>query len=589
MQQIIQFKGINMSNSKVVCLTDRDHVLKRPAMYIGAVNSVTSNEYIFENNKIEYKEVNFVPGLIKIINEIIDNSVDASVKSRFAKGTHISVNMTEDSVTVKDDGTGIPYDVINGKTSAEIAWGTMRSGSNFEDDEHRIQIGMNGVGSFCTNCFSKKFVGVSDDGTRRVTCEFTKNASNCKTIEGPSKSTGVSVTFYPDLERFGLEKIDESHILIIKQRLINLNLTYPQITFKFNGKIINIKSFKKYVSLFGENPEVFETEKYSFAILHNPNDDFKQFSYVDGLKINDGGTHIDLFSMNIVNRIRDKLAKKYKSIKPGDIKNKLFVIAFLKEFPNPKFNSQSKEKITNSNAEMSDYFGEIDYDTISKRVLKNSTIIDPITEVYKIKEELKRRQEMKSLNTPKKIKDDKYLPAIGNSKYLLIVEGECLEQSTEVLMSDFTTKKIRNLHVNETLLSENYIPVTVTSISTSLKKVIKFKTPLGDILCGENHRLKVYDTRDQQFKMLTAKEIKAGYAYYRFLKSKLNKDTKAIKIKIAGKTWQGKYFALTDDDQYLSFTENDVFQVVRNGSVVRISSSDIQSNDLILMNNVIDN
>lgn len=578
-----------MSNSKVVCLTERDHVLKRPAMYIGAVNSVSSNEYIFENNKIECKEVNFVPGLIKIINEIIDNSVDASVKSRFAKGTHISVNMTEDSVTVKDDGTGIPYDVINGKTSAEIAWGTMRSGSNFEDDEHRIQIGMNGVGSFCTNCFSKKFVGVSDDGTRRVTCEFTKNASNCKTIEGPSKSTGVSVTFYPDLERFGLEKIDESHILIIKQRLINLNLTYPQITFKFNGKIINIKSFKKYVSLFGENPEVFETEKYSFAILHNPNDDFKQFSYVDGLKINDGGTHIDLFSMNIVNRIRDKLAKKYKSIKPGDIKNKLFVIAFLKEFPNPKFNSQSKEKITNSNAEMSDYFGEIDYDTISKRVLKNSTIIDPITEVYKIKEELKRRQEMKSLNTPKKIKDDKYLPAIGNSKYLLIVEGECLEQSTEVLMSDFTTKKIRNLHVNETLLSENYIPVTVTSISTSLKKVIKFKTPLGDILCGENHRLKVYDTRDQQFKMLTAKEIKAGYAYYRFLKSKLNKDTKAIKIKIAGKTWQGKYFALTDDDQYLSFTENDVFQVVRNGSVIRISSSDIQSNDLILMNKVIDN
>ena len=577
-----------MSNSKVVCLTDRDHVLKRPAMYIGAVNSVTSNEYIFENNKIEYKEVNFVPGLIKIINEIIDNSVDASVKSGFTKGTHISVNMTEDSVTVKDDGTGIPYDVINGKTSAEIAWGTMRSGSNFEDDEHRIQIGMNGVGSFCTNCFSKKFVGVSDDGTHKITCQFTNNASNCKTVEGPSKSAGVSVTFYPDLERFGLEKIDESHILIIKQRLINLNLTYPQITFKFNGKTININSFKKYVSLFGENPEVFETEKYSFAILHNSNDDFKQFSYVNGLKIDDGGTHIDLFSLNVVNRIRDSLVKKYKSIKPGDIKNKLFVIAFLKEFPNPKFNSQSKEKITNSNAEMSDYFGEINYDAISKRVLKNSTIIDPITEVYKIKEELKRRQEMKSLNTPKKIKNDKYLPAIGNSKYLLIVEGECLEQSTEVLMSDFTTKKIRNLHVNETLLSENYLPVTVSSISTSLKKVIKFKTPLGDILCGEGHRLKVYDVRDQQFKMLTAKEIKAGYAYYRFLKSKLNKDTQAIKIKLAGKDWQGKYFALTDDDQYLSFTDDDVFQVVRNGSVIRISSSYIQSNDLILMNKVVD-
>ena len=575
---------------KVQVLTDRDHVLKRPAMYIGAVNSSSFSEYIFENNKIENKEISYVPGLIKIINEIIDNSVDACIKSKFTKGTHISVKMTSDTVEVKDDGTGIPYDLINGKTSAEVAWGTMRSGSNFDDDEHRTQIGMNGVGSFCTNCFSTKFTGISDDGIKKVTCHFSDNAEKCKTtVSDSSGNTGVTVSFKPDLARFGLNEIDENHILIIKQRLINLNLTYPEISFKFNGKTININSFKKYVSLFGENPEIYETEKYCFAVLHNENDDFRQFSYVDGLKINDGGTHIDIISLNIVNRIRDKLVKKFKSIKPGDIKNKLFIIAFLKEFPNPKFNSQSKEKITNSNTEMTNYLGDIDYENFVKKILKNKDIIDPITEVYKIKEELKRRQEMKSLNTPKKIKNDKYLPAIGNSKYLLIVEGECLEQSTEVLMSDFTTKKIRNLHVNETLLSENYIPVTVTSISTSLKKVIKFKTPLGDILCGENHRLKVYDTRDHQFKMLTAKEIKAGYAYYRFLKSKLNKDTQAIKIKIAGKNWQGKYFALTDDDQYLSFTENDVFQVVRNGSVIRISSSDIQTGDLILMNKVIDN
>ena len=402
---------------KVQVLTDRDHVLKRPAMYIGAVNSSSFSEYIFENNKIENKEISYVPGLIKIINEIIDNSVDACIKSKFTKGTHISVKMTSDTIEVKDDGTGIPYDLINGKTSAEVAWGTMRSGSNFEDDEHRTQIGMNGVGSFCTNCFSTKFTGISDDGIKKVTCHFSDNAENCKTtVSDSTGNTGVTVSFKPDLARFGLNEIDENHILIIKQRLINLNLTYPEISFKFNGRTININSFKKYVSLFGENPEIYETENYSFAVLHNENDDFRQFSYVDGLKINDGGTHIDIISMNIVNRIRDKLVKKFKSIKPGDIKNKLFIIAFLKEFPNPKFNSQSKEKITNSNSEMNDYFGEIDYENFVKKILRNKDIIDPITEVYKIKEELKRRQEMKSLNTPKKIKNDKYLPAIGESK-----------------------------------------------------------------------------------------------------------------------------------------------------------------------------
>lgn len=574
---------------KVQVLTDRDHVLKRPAMYIGAVNSGSFSEYIFENNKIENKEISYVPGLIKIINEIIDNSVDACIKSKFTKGTHISVKMTSDTVEVKDDGTGIPYDLINGKTSAEVAWGTMRSGSNFDDDEHRTQIGMNGVGSFCTNCFSTKFTGISDDGIKKVTCHFSDNAEKCKTtVSDSSGNTGVTVSFKPDLARFGLTEIDENHILIIKQRLINLNLTYPEISFKFNGKTININSFKKYVSLFGENPEIYETEKYCFAVLHNENDDFRQFSYVDGLKINDGGTHIDIISLNIVNRIRDKLVKKFKSIKPGDIKNKLFIIAFLKEFPNPKFNSQSKEKITNSNSEMNDYLGEIDYENFVKKILKNKDIIDPITEVYKIKEELKRRQEMKSLNAPKKIKNDKYLPAIGESKYLLIVEGECLEQNTDVLMSDFTTKKIRNLRVNETVLDENFRPVKVSSINTSLKNVIHFKTKSGDVLCGENHRLKVYDTRDNSFKFLTAKEIKAGFTYYRLLKSKLNKDTKAIKINLVGKDRHGKFFALTDSNQYLSFTENDYFQVVRNNNIIRVHSSELNQNDLILMHKVDD-
>ena len=574
---------------KVQVLTDRDHVLKRPAMYIGAVNSSSFSEYIFENNKIENREISYVPGLIKIINEIIDNSVDACIKSKFTKGTHISVKMTSDTVEVKDDGTGIPYDLINGKTSAEVAWGAMRSGSNFEDDAHRTQIGMNGVGSFCTNCFSKKFVGISDDGNKKVSCHFSDNAENCKTtVSDSTGNTGVTVSFKPDLERFGLNEIDENHILIIKQRLINLNLTYPEISFKFNGKTININSFKKYVSLFGENPEIYETENYSFAVLHNENDDFRQFSYVDGLKINDGGTHIDIISLNIVNRIRDKLVKKFKSIKPGDIKNKLFIIAFLKEFPNPKFNSQSKEKITNSNAEMNDYFGEIDYENFVKKILRNKDIIDPITEVYKIKEELKRRQEMKSLNAPKKIKNDKYLPPIGDSKYLLIVEGECLEQNTDVMMSDFTTKKIRNLRVNETVLDENFRPVKVSSINTSLKNVIHFKTKSGDVLCGENHRLKVYDTRDNSFKFLTAKEIKAGFTYYRLLKSKLNKDTKAIKLNLVGKDRHGKFFALTDSNQYLSFTENDYFQIVRNNNIIRVHASELNQNDLILMHKVDD-
>lgn len=409
-------------------LDDRTHILKRPTMYIGAVDLTSSNEYILtDNDKIECQEIKIVPGFIKTINEIIDNSVDVAIKTNFKSSNEISIKMTDEFIEVQDNGTGIP--VIknsDGNYLAELAWGHARAGSNFDDDKNRTQIGMNGVGSFATNCFSTKFIGKTDDGKKCYTITFKDNAKTFTDKETESSGkTGVTVKFYPDLEKFGLKTIDETHMNVIKQRLINLSMTFPGITFKFNGKKININSFKKYVSLFNENFEIYETEDYKFAILPNESDDFKQFSYVNGLKIPDGGTHIDHIVFNVVTPIREKLIKKYSGIKPADIKNKIMVIAFLKNVKNTKFNSQTKEKITNSASEISSYFGDIDFVKITNKIIKTSAIIDPITEVYKIKEELKKRQELKSLDkVVKKIKSDKYYSAIEKKKYLFLVEGE---------------------------------------------------------------------------------------------------------------------------------------------------------------------
>jgi DNA topoisomerase-2 len=181
---------------------------------------------------------------------------------------------------------------------------------------------------------------------------------------------------------------------------------------------------KKYIEMFNENYEMIQNENYFFAVLPNEFDDFRQFSYVNGLNIATGGTHIDHITGEIVNRLRDTLIKKYKTIKPGDIRNKLMIVAVMKDFKDLKFDSQTKEKVTNSITEIKSYFGEIDFDTLAKKLLKNSAIIDPITEVYKLKEELKKRQDMKGLEkTKKKIKSEKYLPSIGVKKYLMIGEG----------------------------------------------------------------------------------------------------------------------------------------------------------------------
>jgi DNA-binding NarL/FixJ family response regulator len=100
-------------------LTEREHIIKRPTMYIGAVDLTSSNEYILsDNDKIEYQEVKYVPGFIKIINEIIDNSVDVAIKSNFKSSNEISIKMTNEFVEVQDNAE-IPIIFLTAKTLKE--------------------------------------------------------------------------------------------------------------------------------------------------------------------------------------------------------------------------------------------------------------------------------------------------------------------------------------------------------------------------------------------------------------------------------------------------------------------------------------
>lgn len=404
--------------------TSREHILERPSMYIGASNLLDSEEYILKDNKVQKANIQYIPGLIKIINEVIDNSVDIAIKTNFKGSNLVDVKMTSDFVEVKDNGPGIPVSKQDNEYLPFICWGYSMSGSNFDNDSNRTQMGMNGLGAYCTNVWSKKFIGISDDGKNRYQVTFKDNAKTFKEQVSNTVSKGCTVKFYPDLERFGLTMIDETHKAIIFQRLLNLSISFPEITFKFNGKTIKTKNFKAYAEMFSETFEVFQNLDFNFAIMPSSTDEFQAFSYLNGLYIKDSGTHVDVIVNNIISLVRESLCKKYKNLKPADIKNKLMFVGVFRNFPNPKFNSQTKEKLTNSNAEVNQYLGDIDYQGIAKKILKNKAIIDPIVEVFKIKEELKNRQELKSLNKVKKIKDEHYLPSNKTMDILFIVEGQ---------------------------------------------------------------------------------------------------------------------------------------------------------------------
>lgn len=546
-------------------------------MYIGASNVVEVEDYCLVNDKIQRTSVKCVPGLLKIINEIIDNSVDIAIKTNFEGCNSVSVKITDDTVVVEDNGPGIPVSKNpEGEYIPFVCWGYAMSGSNFDNDENRTHLGMNGVGSYCTNVWSTEFTGISDDSKNRYTVKFKNNALDYKETVSNSVSKGVTVKFKPDLKRFGIEKIDQTHKDLVYQRLLNLSISFPLIQFKFNNKAIKTKNFKSYVSSFADEGsfEVFQSDNFSFAVIPSPSDEFQQFSYLNGLNIKDGGTHIDVIANNIVSLLRDSLSKKYKTIKPADIKNKLMIVGVFKNFANPKFNSQTKEKLTNSVSEVNQYFGDIDYQSLSKKILKNSNIISPIIEVFKIKEELKNRQELKTLNKAKKIKDEHYLPALKESKYIMVVEGLCLEENTEVLTSDFRSKQIRDIDIGDTIIDSNFNPVTVLSKSHKLTKTLRVNFRDGYVICGLEHPFFVYNKERKIFEYVKAKDLNSNYSLVR---SKIRNDARYSEV------LNVKEKRLFLEETYVDFTDDDFFCVIRDGRIQRVKGTEIVKGDCLVL------
>ena len=359
-----------------------------PQMWIGSMSPITQKMFMIGQNGVEYKEVTYIPAFRKIIDEIIDNGCDSIIKHQQAKGK-IKVVIDEEWVYIEDNGPGIPVirkdikDITDNRMSdeekkrisetylPEIAWTRLFSGSNFKDSDNKTTVGSHGLGSKCTSIFSKKFVGISDDGNKMCKVVAKNNLETVETVVSESKERGVRVKFYPDLNRFGLTKIEPVYVELMRQRLICLGITFPGIKFSLNGKQVNVND-KAFLNLFSEHITFQVFDRGFIGVYPNANDDFNFFTYVDGLALNRGGSHIDYIVDKVVTPVREKLIKKYKSIKPADIKNKLSLVVFLRDFPNLKFDSQTKETLTNLPSEITKYFGDsVDWEKMAKAIIKN--------------------------------------------------------------------------------------------------------------------------------------------------------------------------------------------------------------------------
>ena len=146
-------------------LDDIDHVILRPGMYIGSIKPHTATKWIVEDDKMTQKEVTYNPGLLKIFDEIVTNSVDESKRKGSKLNTvKVDIDRTTNYINIWDNG-GIPVvkHTQHKEWIPEMIFSNLKAGSNFNDEEQRTGAGTNGVGSTLTNIYSKEFTVTTCD------------------------------------------------------------------------------------------------------------------------------------------------------------------------------------------------------------------------------------------------------------------------------------------------------------------------------------------------------------------------------------------------------------------------------------------
>jgi len=413
---------------KYKTLSEVEHVLLRPGTYVGStVLCEPTKELIYDNEEKKFveKDVQYVPALLKIFDEIFSNSIDESKRNKKLDTIKITIDQVNGFISVFDNG-GIPV-VMHKDTKMwvpEMVFSSMRSGSNFDDSEERDWVGTNGLGSTLTNIFSKKFTVRTADGKNEFVQTFENNMSaKSKPKLKPSGKKFTEITFEPDLSRFGIESIDDNHLDMFVKRIMTAAATNPNLTISINGKKLNFKTFESYCRLFTDDL-IFEKGK-GWEVGFAPSSSFRHISIVNSAETKDGGTHVNYITDQVVTYLRELIKKKHKvDLKPGDIRNHLFVFISC-SIQNPAYSSQTKEKLITDPKN----FGTSH--TITPKTLKaifNSEITASILDWVNRKNEADEKAAVRNANKQlAKVKINKLIDAKGKDRRkctLMLCEGD---------------------------------------------------------------------------------------------------------------------------------------------------------------------
>ena len=418
-----------------------DAVRKRPGMYIGDTDDGS--------------------GLHHMVFEVIDNSIDEALAGH-CKNITITIN-SDNTVTVEDDGRGIPVDMHKGEkmSAAEVIMTQLHAGGKFDHDSYKVSGGLHGVGVSVVNALSEKLeLNIFRDGNE-YEIKF-KDGNSIKPLKkvGNTKKKGTKINFLPSKEIFSsikfsattLEKrIRELAFLNkgVSIKLIDNTFKKPkEFIHKYDGGIIEFVrhiNAKKPILVNKNEKEVFKKPIYVTSTKNNVvvecsfewNAGYSEeaLPFTNNIPQKDGGTHLLGFRSaltRVINKyVADRNNKKNKLTLSGeDIKEGLTAVLSIK-MPDPKFSSQTKDKLVSS--EIRNIVEHIISEKVSTWFDQNpsvtKTVLEKITQAAmardvarKARDSVRRKGTFELSGLPGKLADCQIQKREGTE--LFIVEGD---------------------------------------------------------------------------------------------------------------------------------------------------------------------
>lgn len=338
----------NYNADSIQVLKGLEAVRTRPGMYIGDTDDGT--------------------GLHHMVFEVVDNSVDeylAGVCDRIQITVH-----SDNSVTVEDNGRGIPVDMhAEGRPAAEVILTELHSGAKFDSSQYKVSGGLHGVGVSVVNALSKKLVLEVRRDNIIHKMEFSKGIVTKPLVQiGQTGGRGTKITFWPD-EGIFTETTFSTEVLISRLRQISFLNKGVAIEFldERNGKEMKFDSeegLSSYVRYISRNRNAMHPDPISMSgekddvvvelsLLWTDSLQEIIYCFTNNIPNKDGGTHLTGLRKALTRTVNDygitnKLFKDPKSLPSGDdVREGLTAVLSIKH-PDPKFNSQTKDKLVSS-------------------------------------------------------------------------------------------------------------------------------------------------------------------------------------------------------------------------------------------------